>query len=374
MGDGDGDSGVPFGTFRLVGGRYERPGLPVASAAELVRYERLVKAVAHYLFLRRMKNRRRVPRGFEGRLDLRLVDVQPGSVIPVLERSRFGDGMLLPTDWHEEARRLINSALVELNAAQPSLPAEFPLETLKEFAQFGRSLTDAEYIQLSGPGETPANLNTQTRKTIQRLADLDHLEVELVVVGQVTGLRSVPQQFDVTVASDGKKFTGAYLDPLMWESLKELQGYGSRAPLAALSVVADQSPSGELLAIRDVLGVEAALPPEWQERLAHLTTLGRGWLDEGSEPPSALAVDQAEELLFAFVDEQWARPGIYPLAQGGVQFEWSSATGDVEVTLRNDGGVGGFGTDSTGEIFEVDLDIRDIDAVLGFVRGFLDRE
>jgi len=379
----DDDGGTPFGHFRMVGGRYDRPGLPVSSAMELFRYERLVKAVAHHTFLARNRGRRRVPRGFENLLELRLVDVARGSVVPVLNRSSRGD-VLIQYDLYEEARRLINEALGELGKADPSLPRNFPVPALKEFAQFGRSLHDSEYIELSGIDEPPVVLSPSTRSVIQRLAQLESIEVESVLVGQITGLRSEPQQFDFSFAADGRKFVGLYVDPVVWNALHELQGYANRAPLASLSVVAKQGVDGEVLGIVDVLGVEAALPPAWAERVEMLTSLSRGWYQEESESPSPKAIDAAEELLFAFVDEDVPRPGIYPFIEGGVQFEWHApGGGELELTFHNDGRLEAFSTaggqvaepdddEPNGLVVEYNYDELDIDEVLNFVKEHVD--
>jgi hypothetical protein len=276
-------------------------------------------------------------------------------------------------DVYEEARRLINAALGELGKADPSLPVTFPVPALKEFAQFGRSLHDSEYIELSGVDEPPVVLTQATRTVIQRLAQLESIEVESVLVGQITGLRSDPQQFDFSVAADGRKFVGLYVDPVMWTALRELQGYANRAPLSSLSVVAKQGIDGELLGIVDVLGVEAALPPVWAERVEMLTSLSRGWYNEQTESPTPEAIDSAEELLFAFVDEDVPRPGIYPFLDGGVQFEWRAAGGgELELTFHNNGRVEGFSTSPGRDVVEFDRDGLDIDDVLNFVKEHVD--
>src|SRR4051794_12864381 len=77
-----------FRGLRFRGGRYELPGYPIDTVAELVRYERLVFDVARSLWMRRNADRRRLPAGFKDSMQLRIVDVERGSVVPVLERSQ----------------------------------------------------------------------------------------------------------------------------------------------------------------------------------------------------------------------------------------------------------------------------------------------
>ncbi|MDV6303536.1 hypothetical protein R3P93_13300 [Rhodococcus cerastii] len=335
---------TPFGYLRLAGGRFEvAEGLPVVSAAELERYALLVSAVARELYLRDHPKRQRVPRGFDQAFDLRLTRVERGSQIPTLVRPVARDGGLFQnTDWHDEARRLINSALGDISKAD-RVPAAFPMAAIKPLAQFGRSLRANERIELANSVDDPqrAVLTTETRKRIQRLARLDELEIEAVVVGQVNGLSSVPPHVDVMVAEGaGQRRIGAtFSDPSVWGSLHSYLGYGDAAPPVSLSVIAMQNRDGEIVKITDVLHAEPALPPSWSERLRNLAGLGSGWLHPGSEPPSNETVERVERILLATLDAEVGAPAIYPSGDGGIQLEWRTATRAIEVEILNAGSV-----------------------------------
>lgn len=362
-----------FGQIRLRGGRYERPGLPVTTAVELARYERLVSAVAYHLYMRAHPKRKRAPRGFGDALDLRLVAVDRGSVIPVLARSRApGELELVAEDWHDRARVLINEALSNVNKER-DLPAGFPAQALKEFASFGRSLREDEVIELSGDGADVAEFTSGTRRRIQSLANLDEIEVELLIQGQVTGLHSDPQRVDVVLADNSRrKVVGEYTDAAMWDTLRQFLGYADRAPLAALAVVARQGLDGEIRAIVDVLGIEAALPAEWAARITELAGLRQGWLNPDSDTPSREALDAIEELLLACVDEGIPRPSIYPSADGGVQLEWRTEPTTVEVEILNSGEARAFAFDLAGsDDQELTLPEMDTDELLNFVAEHL---
>ncbi|WP_420117552.1 hypothetical protein, partial [Micromonospora sp.] len=53
--------------------------------SEFARYERLVVDVAKAIYKNRHARRQRVPRGFATGFELRLTEIQVGSVVPVLE-------------------------------------------------------------------------------------------------------------------------------------------------------------------------------------------------------------------------------------------------------------------------------------------------
>ena len=327
-----------FGSIRFVGGRYEQFGLPISAMAELERYSKLVGTVAHFLYLQRNPRRKRVPRGFDNALELRLIGVEQGSVVPVLERAPSDEADLIGTlDIYEESRRLINSALREA-AASDSLPFEFPRKAIRELVQFGRSLGDDERIELSGRGEPTAILDKAVRQKVQRLADLDALDVETVVLGQVTGLRSKPQQFDLLLpAPESRSIQGTYSDPAMFDVLWEFTGFVDQAPLASLAGVVRQGRDGELLSITDVLGIEAALPPAWTERIREIASVPDGWLSPLSVPPTREVLDILEVLLLGCVDQGLGRPLMFPSGEGGVQLEWRGAEKNVEIEILNSG-------------------------------------
>jgi len=358
-----------FGVIRMRGGRYEQPGLPLVGAAELRRYEQLVQRVARSLFMREHPKRKRAPRNFGQSISLRLTAIEEGCVIPVLSRTSSGEDTLFRSgDYLEDARRLINDALRGFNSESQQLDRKFPVDCLQELASFGRSFTKDEFVEFSDNGENAAIFDIGVRQRIQQVSRLESLEVELLLHGQVTGLRSDPQRFDFLTGE--RKLTGSYLDPATWSELHAFEGFAERAPMVALSVVAQQARSGEIVQIQDVLGIEAALPPEWASRLETLSQLRAGWLTPDSPPPDARSIDLAEQLLLACVDEGIGRPGIFPTPEGGVLLEWSLANVEIDIEFppnKNFAEASWFQEDETGEGSK-EIDSENIDALVDFVR------
>jgi hypothetical protein len=96
--------------LRLTGSRFEGDGTPIGALPELVAYQELVGRGGQGSLSRLHPGRQRMPRGFTDRLQLRLVSVEQGSAIPVLERVRE-PGTLLPcldslSAWLRSRRRL----------------------------------------------------------------------------------------------------------------------------------------------------------------------------------------------------------------------------------------------------------------------------
>ncbi|KOU99587.1 hypothetical protein ADK91_27360 [Streptomyces sp. XY511] len=115
--------------------------------------------------------------------------------------------------------------------------------------------------------------------------------------------------------------------------LKQYLDTSTMAPTVAISAVAIQSMSEEIVEIQDVLSVEPVLPSEWSDRLVELHTLEAGWLDGVGRQVSRKVLREVESLLLEFLDEQVQRPYVYPTEDGGVQLEWPFAVGEVTVTV-----------------------------------------
>ncbi|WP_131796296.1 hypothetical protein, partial [Candidatus Protofrankia datiscae] len=144
---GDGN----FVHFRLRGGRFEHGrGLPLTAASELAAYQDLVAATARTLFMRDNPRRRRLPRGFSSRLDLRLVRLEGGSVTTMVERVT-PVGQLPLDDEFTRTRDLINDAIVA-TASGGTLPDLFSERVRSAFGRFGQTLESDERIELGSPG------------------------------------------------------------------------------------------------------------------------------------------------------------------------------------------------------------------------------
>ncbi|MFB7619821.1 hypothetical protein [Kitasatospora sp. NPDC056181] len=327
-----------FGSWHLRGGRYEQHGLPVDVLSEFARYQRLVVDVARGLYKQRFMTRQRVPRGFASGFSLRLAAVHEGSVVPVLEVSRPNEPDLF--DWNtlgifEDARVLIQDTLRAVSEGE-RIPPTFPVHALREFSTFGRSLQEDEFIEFD-PGTDHAAVYSQAvRRSLQERAKLDKFEVETLVTGQVTGIYADDGSFKFRLSENGKVISGHFSSDDVVPDLKQYLDLSSMAPTVALSTVAIQSMTEDIIEIQDVLGIEPVLPPELVERLTELSKLESGWLEGAGEEISKLVLRQAESLLLGFLDEGIERPRIFPTDRSGVQFEWTGTQGEVTAEITRD--------------------------------------
>ncbi|WP_369024083.1 hypothetical protein [Nocardia cyriacigeorgica] len=364
-----------FGAIKFEGGRYDdHPGFPIFAMAELQRYAKLVSSVAHALYMEQNPERQRVPQGFADTLDLRLVRVDRGSVVPVLEWSAPEQEVMGFVDVYDDARELIDETFREI-AESGRIPSSFPAKAIGNLAQFGRSLRDGESIVLGRNPDRPSVVNGPVRERLGELANLDTIDVERVFIGRITGLRSQPQhQFDLVLAGPEKKrMDGTFVDPAMFDLLEEFMGYAGTAPLCSISVLGQRQFNGELT-VTDVLAIEAALPPDWASRVAELAEIRDGWLETTTRAPTVESIDLLEVLLAKCVDAGVPRPLMFPSGEGGIQLEWRERAATVEVEIFNDKSVEAvwFDPDSVAGA-EMEYSFTDVDAIVEFVTGAVQR-
>lgn len=337
---GDGEAREPFGYLRFDGGRFRgRLGMPVASASELDRYARLVTVVAHHLFREDHPQRTRGFKKLDDSFDLRLAGVDEGSVIPVLTRAPLDTHTLfsVDTDYHSEARRLINDALSK-GANGYELPNSFPAFAVQDLANLGRGLRGDERMEFSDSKEAPiaATVNRASRQNIQRLANLDKIATEVPLVGRINGLTSDPQKCEFRREGKRRKVVAEYVDPSTFELLYPFLGQRENAPLVELVVVETTDRAGKHKQYTDVITVEPSLPLEWRARLEEVASVEEGWLYPASPPPSPDVMAAVRDILLAGMDADIARPGMFPSAEGGVQLEWTGGPRTLEVVVLND--------------------------------------
>ncbi|MFJ4806420.1 hypothetical protein [Streptomyces murinus] len=342
-----------FGSWHLRGGRYEQHGLPVEVLSEFARYERLVVDVARALYMQRHPQRQRAPRQFS-RFSLRLAGVKSGSVVPVLVMPQDSESALFQTDdadVFDEARVLIQSALRSVGQGS-GIPPKFPVQALREFARFGRSLQEKEFISFDEGTPNAATYSRDIRRSIQELSRLERFEVETLVIGQVIGVAADEGTFKVRLARNGRVIVGHFSSDDIIPDLRQYLDVSTLAPTVAMSAVAIQSTAGEIIEIQDVLGIEPVLPADWSERLAELQKLESGWLEGGGESIGRKVLRQTESLLLELLDAGVSRPYIYPTEKGGVQLEWSSSAGEVtaEVTVEGKVEIYAFSNTEDGEL------------------------
>jgi len=373
-----------FVTHVLRGARFDGHAVPLTVLPEFTAYRELVLEVARGLFFKENSERQRVPKGFEDGFDLVLRDIKEGSAVAALElRSKPAEGQLklqvtrAPT-YFERARDVVNLTIEAMNTGRPA-PADFPLEAVRCFNNFGRTLRDDESIEMQGPSD--GIKVTYTRKVRKRLVLLKEgtYEDSVEISGRVVQFDTQRRMFGVLV--DGNTVTG-FLDGLGPRHLGIVRSAAVHTELrVCVTGVGAYDSLDRLVRIIAVKEISFAEDEDLREkldidrRLAALAELPDGWLDGEGAHLSRDFLSRLVSLLKEAESDGLPRPYLYPTPEGQVQAEWSFP--DAEVSALFDAHVHGVSCvgvhTKSGASRDEDIDVREREGIrrlINFVAAF----
>jgi len=272
----------PFARLRLEGGRFDEEGMPVETLAELAAYEDLVVGVAKELFRSAHPERRRVPRGFEDRFQLRLKAVEEGSAMPVLERVAPIGALSAFDDDFTQARNAIEDAIAAVGRGD-ALPDNFPERALVLFNRFGQTLRQEESIELRRASATEGpKYTTQIRRRLV-LSSRNTYQDEVRDIGRVVAIDSGRMSCTLRLRTEAQGQIVAPLDVVTFSPAKEVLEPNGEGPQVRVSGVGEFDTHNQLIRFDSIHEISVIDDPEelmaLDLRLGEIASLSTGWLD-----------------------------------------------------------------------------------------------
>jgi len=195
-------------TITFSGPRFEDAGLELDVLSELLAYRRLLIETAKELWRSENRERRRLPKGFEESIRLKVYSIEAGSaVVPIKRVVSHDDARILQPstrgDEIDEAALLIDETIVALSADR-TIPDRMPKAALPLLAALGENLRDGETIQTrSVRSATAAIFTRETRTRVERLLDAVY-EDRVEIVGEVRSADVDQRNFAIRDSSGAK--------------------------------------------------------------------------------------------------------------------------------------------------------------------------
>jgi hypothetical protein len=143
------------------GSRFQGGGLDLDVVSELQAYNAILLETAKILWRRKNPQRSRLQRRFEEQFKLRLSAIKSGSVLAVLERSIPEQKTLFSTkDELDEAAELVTE-VINCAATDRKLPDAFPRDLLYLFENYGKTLQEGEYFELTKSAQDGSTCNAK---------------------------------------------------------------------------------------------------------------------------------------------------------------------------------------------------------------------
>jgi len=337
----------PFVTHVLKGARFEEHAVPLTVLPDLTAYRDLVLEVARALFFHDNPGRQRVPRGFDESFELVLRTIGEGSAVAPLERRQKAQTApqlsLLSSrapDYYEQARDVVNQTIDAMRTGKPA-PPSFPLEAVRWFNNFGRTLRDDETIEISTPdGHAPIAYNKAVRKRLVLLREGTY-EDAVEITGRVVQFDTQRRTFGILV--EEQTITGS-LDGLSSAQLGIVRTAAVHTEMlrvcaAGVGAFDTLDRLVRLLTVKDLSYAEDEDLREKLDidrRLAALAELEPGWLDGVGAPIPPRTLVRLADLLKVAERDGLPRPYLYPTPEGEVQAEWSFMGAEVSARFDQD--------------------------------------
>lgn len=326
---------TPFLALHFRGSRFDtEAGMPVDALGELVAYRELVIEVARSLFLQQNPDRKRVPKGFADRLQLRLRRVDEGSSVPVLERPSPSGTLDLPDEFGA-ARDVISDA-IEAAAQNVSIPATFPGGALVYFNRLGQGLSDDESIEFRSPQESSGPRYTQqTRKTL--LAGQMNYQRDTTVLGWVTEVDAELMRFQLRRVN--APAISARIDAVTFDEVKSALAPTGEGPQVSVSGVGVFDRHDVLVRFDSVHELTFEDAADALSDAVTAAVVDEGWFDGDGSATDPEVVRRAQALLAAIVASGAPQPRVFPVPDGGVQAEWTVGDREISVAVEPGGGL-----------------------------------
>lgn len=331
---------------KFTGARFDAHALPVSCMKDLIALEEIYRVLAIASWVKGNPDRQRIPRNFREQLTLSLRNLEEGSVVcnMVLPQTAAKQRDFLDNDILESAEKLLLKLLdgmEKAKEARSSIPNRFRPELAGLFDKFGRGLREDEKIIFENKHGNLYEYNNQKRLAItELLSEQKKYTKEKYYIGFNRGMHNdnKPTVAFETVTGDSiSVIFGEDGDTEeQWELLHKAFPPPSRCntiPLVLYGI--GYYTSGQLKQIKlssvDILEEGS---PIWQ--LEKLKTLKKGWLNGEGVAYSDETIDALQVRLEDMLNARNKNPAIFPLADGGVSFEWNDERYDISLEVAAD--------------------------------------
>ena len=330
---------------KFTGARFDAHALPVSCMKDLIALEEIYRVLAIASWVKGNPDRQRIPRNFREQLTLSLRNLEEGSVVcnMVLPQSTAKQRDFFDNDILESAKKLFLKLLdgkEKAKEALSSIPNRFRPGLAGLFDKFGRGLREDEKIIFENEHGNLYEYNNQKRLAItELLSEQKKYTKEKYYIGFNRGMHNDRLTVDFETVT-GESVSVIFGEDGDTEEQRELlheafppPSRSRTIPLALYGI--GYYTNGQLKQIKlssvDILEEGS---PVWQ--LERLKTLEKGWLDGEGSTYSNEAIDALQDRLEDMLNARNKNPAIFPLADGGVSFEWNDERYDISLEVAAD--------------------------------------
>ena len=318
--------GEAFLKPRFRGARFDDASIPLQFLADLAALREMVIEVAKWKYLQANTERRRVPRGFTNKVELKLTGVEEGSAVPVINIVSMEpslNGLDLPYQaYFEMARDDIVSAIASASeGGYLSSNLRLPPKYLSYFNRIGRGLRDGEYFEFNvRSGSGPARLTRESRNLLLQAASVTEITQEVSLRGTVPEADQDKMSFELQQVYGNKVICP--LPDLHRETIIDaFTGYEENARILVQGIGRFDL-QNRLLGVDSIDSVSVLELLDVPARLDELRSMRDGEFDGSGSAPDHEGLDWLSDAFGHYYHDDLPLPNTYPTPDGGLEMEW----------------------------------------------------
>ena len=328
-------AGIEFLKPRLGGARFEDGGIPLDVLPELYAIGKMVTDVAKDRFMESHPDHKRLPPGFTGNAELKLVAIESGSAIPVIQYAPAKpslNGFSQPyQEFFEQARDDIVVVVATAYRAQENKePVSLPLQRnrLAHFNVIGRRLRDGEWMEFGTPGcDDGPRLTKESRLWILEHSNFD-ITKEVTLRGSIPEVDKARKSFQIQPINGITKVTVPLLEEHKDTVLEAFGKYADPTAagngLALIHGVGRYGRYDHLTALESVEQVELLDPLDIAARLDAFHTIQEGWFEGEGRSFNPAGLDWLATRFDHHFPDDLPLPHTIPTVEGEVRMEWDT--------------------------------------------------
>lgn len=332
--------------IRLSGARFDSVGIPADALAEVAALEDILRSLVRLYWRDRNSGRKRIPKGYDDQITLRLTTIGDGSAIPVLEYdSALDDGDLFgPYELKQDFSRavgaieeFVNSGITDSNQI-PNDIRRLPANTVKKF---GQTIRKDEAIQLAAirpsSWDSVAQYTPDSRR--EALVNLiGSFTRRVTIQGKVTEFNVAAGRILVRDREQRRDIPVPYFESGLAVRIdSEFQLFECEA-----EGVGEFNADGRLTRL---VSVDSLYVTEVTEdaraaraKLESLGDLEAGWLDgENGSTISRIVIERGHAVIDAIITHSSITRTISPTDDGGVSFFWPDMENQLSIEVEPSG-------------------------------------
>ena len=330
-----------FLQLRLVGNRFEGHSIPFDFLSGLAPLQALIVEAAKVEYLRNNESRKRVPKGFEHSIELKLTSLTHGSVQLDVDLDDPDNSPLVPNQrtYLTLARDNVVATIQEAEKGDIGEHSTLSKKMLSHFEKIASAMADDEEIHFVSPaGSENGSVSARFSKRVAaKLLNAAHkggdTTQDIEIVGSISELDQASLTLKILPVA-GRTIEASIAPEHLDSALKIFNGY-RRGSQAEFHGIARLNPAGTVVEFTSLSRLKIIeTPSNISRQLDDIRALKNGWLDGEGRAPSQSGIDWIESRLYRYLPADLPRPYLYPTEVGGVQLEWSIESNEVSVEIN----------------------------------------